>query len=109
MTRERRREAERNAWEPLRWPIGLRVMLREHGVCPLPVILDELWNTGCRIDAGYLVKTGVPATVRVEGLAPFHGHIVAFDQGFVEIRFSQPLHVATVRHVFDYARQQLGG
>lgn len=104
MTRDRLRHVERDGWEPLRWPIGLPVMLREHGVCPLPVVLDELWNTGCRLDAGYQVKTGVPATLRIDGLGPIQGQIVAFDQGFVEIRFAQPLHVATVRHIFVKAR-----
>ncbi len=108
MARDRLRSVDRDTWQPLRWPIGLKVMLREHGVCPLPVILEELWNTGCRIDAGYRIKVGVPATLRIDGLAPLHGQIISFDQGFVEIRFGQPLHVATVRHVFDRARAQIG-
>lgn len=102
--RERRRYVERETWEPIRWPIGQRIMLREQGGCALPVTLDALWSTGCRIDAGYWIKVGVLATLRIEGLGPVHGQVISFDRGFAEIRFGQPLHVAMVRHVFDQAR-----
>lgn len=90
---------ERPEWEPLRWPVDKRVWLRERGICPLPVKLVELWIRGCRLDAGYVIKTGSTVAIRMGVMSPLHGYVRAFDGRFADIEFATPLHPSIVRHI----------
>lgn len=97
--RTRDPQPARHDWRPIRWPADVAAEVREPRSCPLPVRIVELSISGCRVWAGFRLRTGGPAIVQVAGLAALAGRIVWARDWQASIAFDAPLHPAVVRHI----------
>ncbi len=89
----------RKIWHPLRWPVELDAMLREQGVCTLPVKIVDISMTGCRIATGYRTRVGAWARLSIDGFVSFKATIVASDLHHAKLQFDQPLYPSVMRHI----------
>lgn len=104
MGADTRRHVRKADWQALRWPVALPAMLREQGVCALPVEIIDVSVTGCRLSTGYRTRIGAWARLSVGPFAPFKARIVWSDQFHATLHFDEPIHQSVLRHLVVMGR-----
>ena len=74
-------------------------MLREQGVCALPVRVVDISLTGCRVATGYRTRIGAWVRLSIGSFMPFKATIVASDLDHAKLQFDQPLYPSVMRHI----------
>ena len=98
----------RPPWRGLRWPVNIDVSLQEHRSCPLDVKLLDISVSGARLLAGYRVRIGGMAILRIPGLQPVKGEIVWSREWQAAMHFYNPLHLAVVQHIVSLSEDPDG-
>ena len=98
----------RPPWRGLRWPVNIDVTLQEHRSCPLEVKLLDISTSGARLWAGYRVRLGDRAILRIPALQPIKGELVWSREWQAAIRFDTALHLAVVRHIVSLSQDHDG-
>ncbi|KQN27103.1 MULTISPECIES: PilZ domain-containing protein [unclassified Sphingomonas] len=82
-----------------RYPVAMRVTLREGRACVFDVTIHDLSCHGCRVALGYQAAPGQDVVVRFAGLQPVRATIMWAAGGEAGVRFAQPFHYAVLRHL----------
>lgn len=82
-----------------RYPVAMRVTLREGRACVFDVTIQDLSCQGCRVALGYHAAPGQDVVVRFAGLQPIRATIMWASGGEAGVKFAQPFHYSVLRHL----------
>lgn len=83
---------------PWRWPVDLPATVQEHRSCAFDIRVLDISLSGCRLWAGFRLKPGRRARLKIDGFAPFDATIIWSEDWYAALRFDHPLHLAVLRH-----------
>ncbi|WP_426265460.1 hypothetical protein [Sphingomonas sp. PWP1-2] len=86
-------------WDALQWPVEIPATIREGRGCAIDITIVNLSLGGCRVWAGYSLRTGRSGKLVIAKFSPITLDIVESEAWFATFRFDQPIHYSVLDHL----------